>query len=80
MTNRILQTQNLYEKYERSEAKITSVQKLVTRIKFTQGFSGEPNDCGIQIKQKPKSHSPLKVELTYRWWKQINLTGVLMTL
>lgn len=63
MTNHILQTQNLYEKYE-EWSQIISLQKLATRIKFTQGFSGEPNDCGIQIKKKPKSHSPLKVELT----------------
>lgn len=40
------------------------VQKLATRIKFTQGFSGEPNDYGMQIKQKPKNHSPLNTELT----------------
>lgn len=34
-------------------------------IKFTQqGFSGEPNYYGIEIKQKPKDHSPLKLELT----------------
>lgn len=62
MTNHILQTQNLYEKYE-EWSQIIYLQKLATRIKFTQGFSGEPNDYGIQIKKKPKGHSPLKVEL-----------------
>lgn len=34
-------------------------------IKFTQqGFSGEPNDYGIEMKPKSKNHSALKLELT----------------
>jgi len=38
---------------------------VVMWIKFTQhGLSGEPEDNSIEVKQKPKNHSPLKLELT----------------